>query len=88
MTSKKEEKAAFEKLKKLFPNREVALECKYCNWIPHPVYYAYASGKGEDNAICTISTRHLTPKDAIDDLISQRKEVTKDQNQEAKIINY
>ena len=79
MTSKKEEKAAFEELKKAFPNEDVSLECKYRSWKPYLIYYAYASGSPKGTGICTVCTDHLTPKDAINDLISQRKEVTKDQ---------
>ena len=79
MVSRREEKAAFEKLKKLFPGEDVSLECKYSSWTPHPFYYAYASGLHENPGTSTTCTSHLTPEDAVNDLISLRKEVTKDQ---------
>jgi hypothetical protein len=40
MSTKKEEKAAFEKLKKAFPGKDCSLSLDYNSWREHPYYYA------------------------------------------------
>ena len=46
MSSKREEKAAFEKLKKAFPGKSSSLTSQYCSWRKECIYYATVNGVG------------------------------------------
>ena len=46
MSSKREEKAAFEKLKKAFPGKDISLTSQYCTWRKECTYYATVNDVG------------------------------------------
>ncbi len=72
MSSKREEVKAFERLKELFPARNVSLDCRYESWHIDPYYECYLQGEGKEE--CSFG-RGNTPNEAIDALLKKRKEV-------------
>jgi len=74
MASKREELAAFNKFKKMFPGRSTSLSCQYQSWREQPEYYAYLEGKGEEGSLTTICEYYDTPDKAIKSILNKRKE--------------
>jgi len=69
MSSKKEEKAAFERLKKAFPGKDSALCCDYCSYRKYPYYYCTVNDVGS-----TIGDNVETADEAVDLMISMKEE--------------
>lgn len=71
MSSKKEEKAAFEKLKKAFPGHNVSLENSLRSWYNEHYYQAYDAGVGPGDGEFG---KGKTANEAVENLINKRKE--------------
>ncbi len=78
MSTKKEEKAAFEELKKEFPGDSVSVQLHYETWREEPNYYAYAESVGS-----TITENHPTVDSAINSIIRRKEEREKEENAKA-----
>ena len=66
MSSKKEEKAAFERLKKAFPGKDVSLTNQYTSWRKGPTYYATVNDLGS-----TCGDVSKTADEAVDLMIKE-----------------
>jgi len=83
MSSKREEKAAFETLKKEFPNTLISLQCEYATHREYaPSYYVTICGDGVD--VSGVGSPSPTVKEAVDLIIKLRKEALERQKEEAK----
>ena len=68
MSSKREEKVAFERLKKAFPGVCVSLGCKHESWYEKPYYQVYAAlPEG-------LITKGDTASEAVDLMIKRKEE--------------
>ena len=70
MSSKKEEKAEFNRLKKEFPNTDVSLDCNYESWCKSSYYRAYVARSGSTGSKITQGS---TAKEAVDLVIKELK---------------
>jgi dihydroxyacetone kinase len=68
MSTKREEKAAFEKLKKAFPGRESSLTISYCSWRETQHYYATVNDLGS-----TCGEEVKTANEAVKLMIKQKE---------------
>lgn len=68
MSTKKEEKAAFKKLKEVFPGRDVALTSFYSSWSQQQNYYATVINIGS-----TADRETSTANEAVELMIERDK---------------
>jgi len=68
MSTKREEKSAFEKLKKSFPEHDVSLDYRHESWTGEPYYKAYVS-EGDPSF-----TQSSTAMEAVNLMIAARKQ--------------
>ena len=76
MSSKKEEIAAFERLKKAFPENDVSLTADLCSWRKGLSYHATVNGFRS-----TCGELKNTADEAVDLIIEWKKEDNYDQSQ-------
>ena len=69
MSSKKEEKAAFERLKKAFPGRDSSLDCFYSSWRKEQSYHCTVN---DFRSTCGKETK--TADEAVDLMIKMKGE--------------
>jgi hypothetical protein len=68
MSSKKEEKAAFKRLKKAFPGESLSLTCFYASWIKRQSYYVTVNDIGS-----TVGDISNTADEAVDLMIKMKE---------------
>ena len=74
MASKREEKVAFEKLKKMYPGRNVQLSCVNSSWYDRPMYDIYIGDGPGKGGISTCGTTCYTIKEVMELAIKKEAE--------------
>jgi hypothetical protein len=84
MSSKKAEKAAFKRLKELFPKESICIICDYCSWERRFPKYYISSGTLN---LSTITNKKMSVEAAVNLFIKERRKQKLKEAKELKQIN-